>query len=100
MIFSSYDEKLADVLGKRGDVSSALDTFSLTALDQLSGSYFSYFMTPAENFSKKLVENLNHQSAEGVAYVVNSVEYAKKLKEMGVRFLMTDEVAKLKEGLK
>ena len=99
-IFSSYDEKLADVLGKRGDVSSALDTFSLTALDQLSGSYFSYFMTPAENFSKKLVENLNHQSAEGVAYVVNSVEYAKKLKEMGVRFLMTDEVAKLKEGLK
>ena len=28
------------------------------------------------------------------------VEYGKKLKEMGVRFLMTDEVAKLKEGLK
>lgn len=56
-------------------------------------------MTPAENFSTTLVENLNKQSVESVAYVVNDLQTFKKLKEMGVRFIMTDQVEKLKNEL-
>ncbi len=95
VVFSSYDKDLMRFLAKKGDIGSALDTYSLKDLDQLSGSYFSYFMTPAENFSTTLVENLNKQSVEAVAYVVNNSQAFKKLTEMGVRFVMTDEVEKL-----
>lgn len=99
VIFSSYDRDLMHFLAKKADIGSALDTYSLKDLDQLSGSYFSYFMTPAENFSTTLVENLNRQSVESVAYVVNDPQAFKKLKAMGVRFIMTDEIEKLKKVL-
>lgn len=56
-------------------------------------------MTPAENFSTTLLENLHKESIESVAYVVNDPKAFKKLKEMGVRFIMTDEVEKLKKAL-
>lgn len=99
VIFSSYDKGISKMLAKRGDFSTALDTFDLKAMDQLSGSYFSYFMTPAENFSQPVVEKLAKQGIEAVAYVVNDVKYAKKLKAMGVRFLMTDELEALKAAM-
>ncbi len=56
-------------------------------------------MTPADNFSDTLVARLVKQGVEPVAYVVNDIKYAKKLKAMGVRFLMTDNLSLLRKSL-
>lgn len=56
-------------------------------------------MTNHENFTPSLVEKLQLEGVELVAYTVNSATILKKLKNMGIRFVMTDELKKLKKAL-
>lgn len=98
-ILSSYDPEVSIFLGGKADITSALDSFSLKALDKLPDSFFSYFMTPSDNFSTTLVEKLQKSGIDGVAYTVNDVKTLLKLKDMGVRFVITDELSLLKKAL-
>lgn len=100
VVFSSYDKEIARSLSKRWDLISAFDTYSLSELDEIPWSYYSYFMTPAANFTDTLVQRLQRYMIDGVAYTVNDGAMLKKLKNMGVRFVMTDEIEKMKEILK
>ena len=99
VIFSSYDTTISKLLSKKGNVISALDTYSLADLDEIPWSYFSYFMTPAENYSDTLIQRLQRYLVDAVAYTVNDVQTLKSLQKIGVRFVMTDEFEKLKEAL-
>ena len=99
IIFSSYNENISKILSKRWDLISALDTYTLADLDELPWSYFSYFMTPAENYSETLVQRLQRYMVDPVAYTVNDIPTLKKLQELGVRFIMTDEFEELKQAL-
>lgn len=99
VVFSSYNKEVTSLLSKRGDLSTALDTYSLADVDKLSWNYFSYFMMPAESFSEPLIEKIKKIWVDGVAYVVNDPSFAQKLKKMGIRFFMTDELEKMKKSL-
>ncbi len=99
VIFSSFNEKIAKELGERGNLISALDTYSLWDLDKLPWSYYSYFMTPAENFTDALMQKLQRYLIDGVAYTVNDVETLKNLQKLWVKFVMTDDFEKLKNAL-
>jgi glycerophosphoryl diester phosphodiesterase len=99
VIFSSYDTEIADYLGKKWDLVSALDTYSLSALNKLDNTYFTYFMTPSDNFSDTLVKQLQMKWIESVAYVVNDPTVFQKLASRWVRFVMTDEISKLKKAI-
>lgn len=100
VIFSTYDENLTKFLWKKWDIITALDTYSLANLDDVPWSYFSYFMTPSENFTDTLIQKLERYMVDGVAYIVNDVQTAQNLQKLGVRFLMTDEIEMLKNALK
>jgi len=97
VVFSSYDTEITNYLGKKWDLVSALDTYSLSALNKLENSYFTYFMTPSDNFSDTLVKQLQMKWIESVAYVVNDPTVFQKLASRWVRFVMTDEISKLKK---
>ncbi|MBQ9554195.1 hypothetical protein IJU97_04530 [bacterium] len=56
-------------------------------------------MTPAENYSETLVQRLQRYMVDPVAYTVNDIPTLKKLQELGVRFIMTDEFEELKQAL-
>lgn len=99
VIFSSYDENVSKFLWTKWNIISALDTYSLDRLDDLPGSYFSYFMTPAENYTDTLIQKLERYMVDGVAYIVNDVQTAQNLQNLGVRFVITDEIEKLKNAL-
>lgn len=99
VIFSSYDENVSKFLWTKWNIISALDTYSLDRLDDLPGSYFSYFMTPAENYTDTLIQKLERYMVDGVAYIVNDVQTAKNLQNLGVRFIITDEIEELKNAL-
>ena len=99
VIFSSFNEKIAKELGERGNLISALDTYSLWDLDKLPWSYYSYFMTPAENFTDALMQKLQRYLIDGVAYTVDDVETLKNLQKLWVKFIMTDDFEKLKNAL-
>ena len=99
VIFSSYDENVSRFLWKKWNIISALDTYSLEKLDNLQWTYFTYFMTPAENFTDTLVQRLERSMIDGVAYIVNDIPMAQELQKMWVRFIMTDEIEKLRSAL-
>ena len=100
VIFSSYDENVSKFLGTKWNIISALDTYSLDRLDDIPWSYFSYFMTPSENFTDTLIQKLERYMVDGVAYIVNDAQVAKNLQNLGVRFIITDEIEMLKNALK
>ena len=100
VIFSSYDENVSKFLWTKWNIISALDTYSLDRLDDIPWSYFSYFMTPSENFTDTLIQKLERYMVDGVAYIVNDVQTAKNLQSLGVRFMITDEIELLRNGLK
>jgi glycerophosphoryl diester phosphodiesterase len=99
VIFSSYDENVSKFLWTKWNIISALDTYSLDRLDDIPWSYFSYFMTPSDNFSDTLVKQLQMKWIESVAYVVNDPTVFQKLASRWVRFVMTDEISKLKKAI-
>ena len=99
IIFSSYDENVSKFLWTKWNIISALDTYSLDRIDDIPWSYFSYFMTPAENFTDTLIQKLERYMVDGVAYIVNDIPTAQSLQKMGVRFIITDEIEKLKNAL-
>ena len=100
VIFSSYDENVSKFLWTKWNIISALDTYSLDRLDDIPWSYFSYFMTPSENFTDTLIQKLERYMVDGVAYIVNDVQTARNLQSLGVRFMITDEIELLRNGLK
>ena len=100
VIFSSYDENVSKFLWTKWNIISALDTYSLDRLDDIPWSYFSYFMTPSENFTDTLIQKLERYMVDGVAYIVNDVQTAKNLQSLGVRFMITDEIELLRNWLK
>ena len=100
VIFSSYDENVSKFLWTKWNIISALDTYSLDRLDDIPWSYFSYFMTPSENFTDTLIQKLERYMVDGVAYIVNDVQTAKNLQGLGVRFMITDEIELLRNWLK
>lgn len=100
VIFSSYDEEISKMLWKRWDIIAALDSYWLSGLESIPWSYYSYFMTPTENFSDTMVKRLDRYMVDSVAYTVNDVQVAKDLQNIWVHFLITDEVDKLRNGLK
>jgi hypothetical protein len=56
-------------------------------------------MTPAENYTDTLIQKLERYMVDGVAYIVNDVQTAKNLQNLGVRFVITDEIEELKNAL-
>jgi hypothetical protein len=56
-------------------------------------------MTPSENFTDTLIQKLERYMVDGVAYIVNDVQTAQNLQNLGVRFVITDEIEKLKNAL-
>jgi len=57
-------------------------------------------MTPSENFTDTLIQKLERYMVDGVAYIVNDVQVAKNLQNLGVRFIITDEIEMLRNALK
>lgn len=56
-------------------------------------------MTDYANFTPTLLEETQLAGVDAVAYTVNSSSMIKKLKEMGIRFVMTDKLADLRKAL-
>lgn len=56
-------------------------------------------MTDHANFTPTLLEQTQLAGVDAVAYTVNSISIAKKLKEIWVRFIMTDKLKEIRKAL-
>lgn len=99
VIISSYNQEFTKQLWTRNDLLSALDTHNSQDIKNLSWSNFSYFMTDHANFTPTLLEQTQLAGVDAVAYTVNSISIAKKLKEIWVRFIMTDKLKEIRKAL-
>lgn len=98
VVFSSYDSVLSQNLAGEQHFIPALDTFSLDDIDLLRRGTYRYFMAPYMTYTnqalKKLssMENLNGELIIPVTYTVNDEASFEKVKNMGIRYIMTDEL--------
>lgn len=105
-IFSSGDPELWEKIGQTGGILSALDIDDKAALHMVSWGNYIYVMTPYRLFTQQFMQELKGvknrygQSIIPIAYTVNDVFTYRRLKQLGIEYMMTDTFKTLAEESK
>ncbi len=98
-VFSSYDGQLSKALATVTTIPTGLDTFDKEDKALLIGSEFDYFIILSDHIDTALVQEIHDQGRKIVAYTVNTVEEFLRLAELGVDYVMTDEISLLNKTI-
>lgn len=103
VIFSSDNEELTSYFWKDSDMMTSVDANWKAASQLLPRGNYMYYMAPYQVFtpdvvlSLKMMKNRLGQKIIPIAYTVNDVGVFRRLKKLGVNYVMTDELLRLGE---
>ena len=105
-IFSSGDPELWEKIGQTKGILAALDIDDKAALHMVSGGNYIYVMAPYRLFTQQFMQELKGvknrygQSIIPIAYTVNDIFTYRRLKQLGIEYMMTDTFKTLAEESK
>ena len=106
VVYSSWDPELWALIGKTSGILSALDIDSKSWLGAVASGNYLYVMAPQKLFSQQFIEQLRSmknrygQTIIPIVYTVNDVPSYRKLRQMGIEYMMTDAFKLLVEESK
>lgn len=101
VILSSYDTTGNALLNEEGrKLTLAWDTFASEDYLRLKDSNHKFFMLPYTSYEKFIVDHIRGLKKEVVTYTVNNVQDVQKMYDMGIRYIMTDNVPMVIEWLR
>lgn len=101
VILSSYDttgNMLLNAQGKKFTI--AWDTFAAEDYLRLKNTNHRFFMLPYQSYEKSIIDYIHGLKKEVVTYTVNSVQDLQDVYDMGIRYVMTDNVPMVIEWLR
>lgn len=103
VVVSTDDLELTKKIWSESQIITAVDAYTQEGLDLLKQGNYLYFMTPYTNFTPAFITKLTQatnrygQKVIPIAYTVNDLPTFRKLKKLGIRYIMTDDIPKLSE---
>jgi len=101
VVVSSYDPAVTALLQREGKkLLLGWDTFASEDYTRLKDTNFSFFMLPYQSYEPFIVNHIHGLKKKTVTYTVNNVQDLQKIYNMGIRYIMTDNVPMVIERLR
>lgn len=101
VILSSYDMTGNALLNEEGrKLNLAWDTFASEDYLRLKESNHRFFMLPYQSYEPFIANYITGLEKTPVTYTVNNVQDVQKMYDMGIRYIMTDNVPMVIEWLR
>ena len=97
VIFISYSDAAREVLDADPDIIYWWDTFDVNDLDFIWENNSKYFLAPYDSLTPEIVQKAKDLWKEVVTYTVNETWDFQAMKDLGVKFIMSDRVDLLQE---
>ena len=97
VIFISYSDSAREVLDADLDIIYWWDTFDVNDLDFIWENNSNYFLAPYESLTPEVVQKAKNLWKEVVTYTVNETWDFQAMKDLWIKFIMTDEIRKMQE---
>ena len=97
VIFISYSDAAREVLASDPDIIFWWDTFDVNDLDFVWENNSKYFLAPYDMLTTEIVQRAKSLWKEVATYTVNETWDFQAMKDLWIKFVMTDEVRKLQE---
>ena len=98
VIFSSYDKTATFVLGSYQHIHAGRDTFNLKELPSLPKFTHEYYLMPQSLITSATPQEAADMGKKLVIYTINTFDDLKKLYNLWVHMVMTDDVLMAREG--
>lgn len=92
VIFITYNKHIRKRLGEQEWIISWRDTFDPNDIKKIKDIKSQYFLLPYSNITPEIVRVAKEEKKEIATYTVNSTWDYKKIKNMGIKFIMTDNI--------
>ena len=97
VIFISYSDAARKILNSDPDIIFWRDTFDVNDLDFIWENNSKYFLAPYNKLTPEIVKKAKSMWKEVATYTVNETWDFQAMKDLWIKFVMTDEVRKLQE---
>ena len=97
VIFISYSDSAREVLNSDPDIIFGWDTFDVNDLDFIWENNSKYFLAPYESLTPEIVEKAKSLWKEVVTYTVNETWDFQAMKDLWIKFIMSDKLELLQE---
>lgn len=97
VILISYNDTARYILWAQTDIISWRDTFDTWDIELLKNSNYKYIWLPYESFSKEIANEISNQWKIPFTYTINNTWDFKKIKDMWINIIMTNNIPLLKD---
>jgi glycerophosphoryl diester phosphodiesterase len=96
VILISYNDTARYILWAQTDIISWRDTYDTWDIELLKNSNYKYIWLPYESFSKEIANEISKQWKIPFTYTINNTWDFKKIKDMWINIIMTNNIPLLK----